>query len=61
MSNPIAEIMDTFFNGRPAPKDPKAIRVQVTDEQIGHLQNGGKLLFTANGMQIIVSLKAGRR
>jgi len=61
MSNPVAEIMDVFFNGRPAPKDNGVIRVQIKADHLRHLENGGHLLFTANGTKIIVTLKGGRQ
>ena len=56
LQNPIAEIMDTFFNGRPAPKaSPQTVRVRLTAEQIAALMQGKNLKFKAGG--IVIELK----
>lgn len=56
MGNPVAEIMDTFFNGRPAPKDdPKTVRVKLSQRQMRQLRQGDVLRFVANGTAILIS------
>lgn len=60
-SNPVAEVLDTFFNGRPAPKQPKLIRVRLSQAQIQSLANGKPLQFLANGTLIVVSTATGGR
>jgi hypothetical protein len=54
MANPLAEVIDTFFNGRPAPKDAQVLRVLLTKKQIQQLQNGATLRFAANNIQILI-------
>jgi hypothetical protein len=55
MANPVAEIMDTFFNGRPAPKDsPDKIHVHLTPVQMAALELGKSLRFKAAGASIII-------
>jgi hypothetical protein len=58
MQNGIAEIIDTFFNGRPAPgSQPKQMRVQLTNEQMGLIASGVVLHFRAGDAEILVSIK----
>lgn len=59
MKNIVAEMMDVFFNGRPAPKDTTPlIRLKITREQLRDIENGKQHLFEArNGTRILVVLK----
>ena len=52
MSNPVAEIMDVFFNGRPAPKDVQIVRISLTKKQRLELENGSTLRFKAGSIWI---------
>lgn len=56
-SNPVAEILDTFFNKRPAPKSPRVIKVRLTKKQIAQVAAGGVLQFNAGDAQILVMKK----
>lgn len=43
MSNPIAEVFDTFFNGRPAPKHKPGIDwAALIRRKVSHVLVGGK-------------------
>lgn len=51
--NPIATIMDVFFNGRPAPGAlPQTIRVKLNSAQIGEIMQGKSLTFQAGPVAI---------
>jgi hypothetical protein len=53
--NPVAEVLDTFFNGRPAPKSGVGkVDVHLTRKQLGQLALGRKLTFKAGAATIIV-------
>jgi hypothetical protein len=50
MSNPIAEIIDTFFNGRPAPRDPEPTGPAVVlPDSIDNLVRRGPFRVRVNG------------
>lgn len=55
MSNPIAEVIDTFFNGRPAPKGtPAKIRVRLNQKQMADLAAGRTLRFNAGTAEVTI-------
>lgn len=43
MTNPVAEIIDTFFNGRPAPKNKPGVDwPALINRRVSHVMVGGK-------------------
>lgn len=51
--NPLATMIDVFFNGRPAPGAvPQTIRVKLNSTQIGELIQGKSLQFQAGPIAI---------
>jgi hypothetical protein len=62
-TNPIAEILDTFFNGRPAPKRvPKKVRIALPAAQLAELLAGKRLRFKAGEVEFTIEVQhAGAR
>jgi hypothetical protein len=52
MANSSAEILDVFFNGRPASSQP--IRITLTRKQLTMLSEGRTLQFNAGRLILIV-------
>jgi hypothetical protein len=55
--NVIAEVVDTFFNERPAPKRvPAVISVKLTRRHLDMLKRGCMLAFRAGETQVLVTV-----
>lgn len=60
--NPVAEVLDTFFNGRPAPaRTPETVRIRLTSELLRLLGDGKTLRFVAAGQEIVIVPPIRRR
>ena len=51
--NPMATILDVFFNGRPAPAAlPQPVRIKLNSGMLGELMQGKTLHFQAGPLAI---------
>ena len=48
----LTQMVDTFFNGRPAPATPQTVRVKLTREHMAELMQGKPVHFQAGPIAI---------